>query len=343
MKKKNMLMFLSLLLTITLITTGCGKEIEIKNGAKVAVSTNNDKFTATEYYNEIKKDNISKLVNMIDKSILEKKYKTDSEEDESVKKQIDQIKQYYGSNESTYKIILQSYFGVSSENELEDSLRLEYKRNKAVKEYINKNLKDDEIKKYYNENTYGQVKASHILISADVDSKATDEEKTKAEEKAKKKAEKIISELKDGKDFSKLAKKYSKDSATASKGGDLGYFDLDDMVEEFSNAVKELKVDEYTKEPVKTNYGYHIILKTGEKDKPKLSKVKKDIKDKLTTEKLDSSSTIYYETLMDIREENKVKWNDDTLKKAYEDYMKNLMEQAKKQAESSSSSTSSAS
>ena len=61
MKKKNMLMFLSLLLTITLITTGCGKEIEIKNGAKVAVSTNNNKFTATEYYNEIKKDNISKL------------------------------------------------------------------------------------------------------------------------------------------------------------------------------------------------------------------------------------------------------------------------------------------
>ena len=46
---------------------------------------------------------------------------------------------------------------------------------------------------------------------------------------------------------------------------------------------------------------------------------------------------------MNIREENKVKWNDDTLKKAYEDYMKNLMEQAKKQAESSSSSTSSAS
>ena len=172
---------------------------------------------------------------------------------------------------------------------------------------------------------------------------ATDEEKTKAEEKAKKKAEKIISELKDGKDFSKLAKKYSKDSATASKGGDLGYFDLDDMVEEFSNAVKELKVDEYTKEPVKTTYGYHIILKTGEKDKPKLSKVKKDIKDKLTTEKLDSSSTIYYETLMDIREENKVKWNDDTLKKAYEDYMKSLMEQAKKKAESSSSNTSSAS
>ena len=46
---------------------------------------------------------------------------------------------------------------------------------------------------------------------------------------------------------------------------------------------------------------------------------------------------------MDIREENKVKWNDDTLKKAYEDYMKSLMEQAKKKAESSSSNTSSAS
>ena len=80
MKKKNMLMFLSLLLTITLITTGCGKEIEIKNGAKVAVSTNNDKFTATEYYNEIKKDNISKLVDMIDHKLLDKKYPSTDEE-----------------------------------------------------------------------------------------------------------------------------------------------------------------------------------------------------------------------------------------------------------------------
>lgn len=337
MKKKKTLLFLSLLLIVAFITTGCGKETDLKNGAKVAVSVDSGKFTASEYYDEIKTDNISKLVNMIDKSIFEKKYKKSNEEDEAVKKQINQIKQYYGKDESTYKNVLQSYFGVESESELEDSLRLEYKKNLAVKDYIKKNIKDDEIQKYYNENTYGQVKASHILISSKVKDNATDEEKTKAENKAKKKAEKIIKQLNEGADFKELAKKYSSDDATASNGGDLGYFNLDDMTEEFSNAVKKLNKDEYTKEPVKTTYGYHIILKTGEKDKPKLKKVKSDIIDKLTEQKLNNSKTLYYETLMDIRNENGIKWNDDTLKKAYEDYMNNLI----KQANSSKNSTNS--
>lgn len=337
MKKKKTLLFLSLLLIVAFITTGCGKETDLKNGAKVAVSVDSGKFTASEYYDEIKTDNISKLVNMIDKSIFEKKYKKSNEEDEAVKKQINQIKQYYGKDESTYKNVLQSYFGVESESELEDSLRLEYKKNLAVKDYIKKNIKDDEIQKYYKENTYGQVKASHILISSKVKDNATDEEKTKAENKAKKKAEKIIKQLNEGADFKELAKKYSSDDATASNGGDLGYFDLDDMTEEFSNAVKKLNKDEYTKEPVKTTYGYHIILKTGEKDKPKLKKVKSDIIDKLTEQKLNNSKTLYYETLMDIRNENGIKWNDDTLKKAYEDYMNNLI----KQANSSKNSTNS--
>lgn len=337
MKKKKTLLFLSLLLIVAFITTGCGKETDLKNGAKVAVSVDSGKFTASEYYDEIKTDNISKLVNMIDKSIFEKKYKKSNEEDEAVKKQINQIKQYYGKDESTYKNVLQSYFGVESESELEDSLRLEYKKNLAVKDYIKKNIKDDEIQKYYNENTYGQVKASHILISSKVKDNATDEEKTKAENKAKKKAEKIIKQLNEGAEFKELAKKYSSDDATASNGGDLGYFNLDDMTEEFSNAVKKLNKDEYTKEPVKTTYGYHIILKTGEKDKPKLKKVKSDIIDKLTEQKLNNSKTLYYETLMDIRNENGIKWNDDTLKKAYEDYMNNLI----KQANSSKNSTNS--
>ena len=333
--KKKILISLSALLLISTITTGCGKTAEVKNGAKVAVSTNEEKITATEYYDEIKKDSISKLINMIDKGILEKKYKSDDKENEAVKKQIDQIKQNYGSNESTYKSVLQSYFGVSSEDELEDMLRLEYKRNEAVKDYIKKNIKDDEIKKYYEENIYGEVKASQILISSSAKSNATDDEKAKAEEKAKKKAEEIIKKLNKGEDFAKLAKKYSDDDATKSNGGDPGYFDLSDMEETFGNAVKKLKVNEYTKDPVKTTYGYHIVLKTGEKDKPKLNKVKSKIKDKLTDEKINSSNTIYYETLMNIREDEKIKWNDDSLKKAYEDYMNNLI----KQANSSTTST----
>ena len=103
------------------------------------------------------------------------------------------------------------------------------------------------------------------------------------------------------------------------------------MVSEFSNAVKDLKKDEYTKEPVKTQYGYHIILKKDEKEKAKLDDVKDDIKTKLTEQKMQNDPTLFYTTLIDIRKDAKIKWNDSELKKAYDDYMNDLINNAKSQ------------
>ena len=329
MKKSKIILGVSALLIASLIVTGCGKEIPVKNGSKVAVSVKGNKITATEYYEEIKEAGISNLINMIDRGILEKKYKSSEDEEEYINNQIEQIKQYYGENEDTYKTIIKQYFGAENEKELREKLSLEYKRNKAVEDYIEEHLKDDEIEKYYNENIHGQIKASHILITPDVKETATEEEKKEAENKALEKAKKVIKELNNGKKFKDLAKKYSQDKSNSSNGGDLGYFNLSDMVEEFSNAAKELKINEYTKEPVKTQYGYHIILKTGEKDKAKLKEVKEEIKEKLREEKLNSNPSLYYETLMDIREENKIKWNDDILKNAYNKYMQELIKSAK--------------
>ena len=335
MKSKKVIICMSTLLAVSLLATGCGKEIEVKNGSKVAVSTKGEKYTATEYYSKIKEDNISTLIDMIDTDILEKKYKkTDkTEENEYVDNQINQIKNYYGSDESTYQSVLKSYFGVEDEKELETKLRLEYKRGQAVKDYIMDHLTDKEIKKYYEDNIYGEVKVSHILIvPEEVNSDATDDEKQLAETTALKKAENIISKLNDGTKFEGLAKKNSDDKATASNGGDLGYIDLNDVSDEFAEAVKKLKVDEYTKEPVKTKFGYHIILKTDEKEKPKLKTVKEKIKETLRDEKLDDNDTLYYETLRDFRKANKLSWNDDVLEKAYNKYMNELIKNAKKDA-----------
>ena len=269
---------------------------------------------------------------MIDQDLFKEKYKSNDEENAKVKEQIDSIKSYYGSDPTTYEAALRQFFGVNTEDELEELIRLEYKRSQAVADYIMDNLKDDEIEKYYKEEVFGQVKASHILIPVETTDSATEDEKAAAEKVAKEEAEKIIKQLKDGKKFATLAKKYSKDEGTASNGGDLGYFNLDEMVEEFSNAVKELKVDEYTKEPVKSQFGYHIIIKTGEKEKEALKNVKNDIKEKLKDRKLNNDSTLYYTTLQEIREANKIKWNDDVLKKAYNDYIEEIIEAAKKQA-----------
>ena len=184
MKRNNKIIGLISVLLITLVLTGCGKEIEVKNGSKVAVSVSKNKFTATEYYEKIKKENISVLIDMIDKSLLEKTYKTDDEETKSINNQIDQIKSYAGDNEDTYKQMLKQYFGVESEAELKEKLSLEYKRKLAVVDYLKDNLKDDEIKKYYEESVYGEVKASHILITVDAKDDATEEEKEEADKKA---------------------------------------------------------------------------------------------------------------------------------------------------------------
>ena len=75
MKKKSILISISILLLLSVLTTGCGKDIEVKNGSKVAVSTKEGKISATEYYEKIKESNISNLIDMIDKEILDKMVK----------------------------------------------------------------------------------------------------------------------------------------------------------------------------------------------------------------------------------------------------------------------------
>ena len=315
------------LLAITTIVTGCGKKAELDKNT-TAVSLEGIKISATDYYNEIKLSNISRLVDMIDHQLFDEKYPANDDENKAVDDQINQLKQTYGDNEDMFLSAIQQYFGVSSEAELEDMLRLEYKRNEAVEDYLGDHLTKDEIQDYYDKNIIGDIKASHILITPNVDSDATTEEKEKAEKKAKRQAEKIIKRLNDGEDFAKLAKKYSDDSATAEDGGDLGYFNTDDMDENFMEAVKKLDNGKYTKEPIKTQYGYHIILKVDQKEKPDLEEVKDDIKSTLANNQLDNDSTLHYQTLIDIREDNNIKWNDDELKKQYEELMNQLIKAA---------------
>ena len=75
----------------------------------------------------------------------------------------------------------------------------------------------------------------------------------------------------------------------------------------------------------------YIILKTDQKDKPKLKKVKEDIIETLREQKLEEDATLYYETLIEIREKNNIKWKDDALKKQYNKLMDQLLDSIKKQ------------
>jgi peptidyl-prolyl cis-trans isomerase C len=106
-------------------------------------------------------------------------------------------------------------------------------------------MDDSQVKDFYDKNADKfrigtQIKASHILV--------------KTEDEAKD----IESKLKQGANFSELAKKLSLDKVSGAKGGDLGYFARGKMVPEFERAVLMLKPGEIS-DPVRTRFGYHII------------------------------------------------------------------------------------
>ncbi|MGB0238276.1 MAG: peptidylprolyl isomerase [Cycloclasticus sp.] len=91
-----------------------------------------------------------------------------------------------------------------------------------------------------------ELKASHILVQDEA------------------KAKEVIEKLSKGGKFTELAKEYST-GPSGPKGGDLGWFSPQRMVPEFSQAVLAMKDNEYSKKAVQTQFGWHIILRTGQR------------------------------------------------------------------------------
>ena len=317
MKKNRIVLGIVLILGVIFLSTGC--KAKLKNGEEVAVKINNKNITADNLYKELKNKYAKNIIiDMIDKKIFDDIYKNNEEIEEKVKNKMEYLKKSYGDNwETTLKNA-----GYDDEDKLEDEMRLSYQRTKAVDDYLKDNISDKEIKEYYENEYVGDISASHILIKV-----ATDGEDGLSDEDAKNKANDLINQLNDGADFATLAKENSDDTGSAVNGGDLGYFNKGQMVEEFEKAAYNLGVNEYTKEPVKTTYGYHIILKTGEKEKESLDKAKDTIKEKVLAKKKEDAKT-EIETLDAIRKKYGLKFKDSKLKKIYKEYIDEQLENA---------------
>ena len=89
MKIKKLVLGLAALSIVATLTTGCGQKAELKNGSEVAVKVDGAKITADEYYEEIKKNNVATLVDMIDHELFDKKYGNTKEEKEAIKEQME--------------------------------------------------------------------------------------------------------------------------------------------------------------------------------------------------------------------------------------------------------------
>lgn len=148
--------------------------------------------------------------------------------------------------------------------------------NAFVDDYLkNHSVTDQQLQeaydKYKSENSGNEYKARHILVAKESDAKD------------------IIAQLKKNpKAFESIAKAKSTDPGSKANGGELGWFDPHQMVPEFGAALAKLKKGEMTQEPVKSQFGYHIILLEDEhpKEVPPFEQMKDSLKQQIQQQDL---------------------------------------------------------
>ncbi len=332
MKKK--ILSMSLILVMLFTITGCGEVAKLENGQEAVVKFGEDTgISADELYTELTKNSaIAILVDMIDKKILDEHYPLTEEQEETVDQQIEDLKLQVGGDVLTFNSTIQQYYGVDNEEALKEVFLLDHRRGVAIEDYIKKSITDSDVENYYNDEIIGDIKASHILIKPNVVDGMTEDEIATAEAEALQEAKDIITRLNDGESFEDLAKELSEDEGTAVNGGNLGFFNKNGELEDpFVESAMTLEKDAYTKEPVKTTYGYHIILKTDEKEKVELDEIKDEIIDTIMNNKILEDVELQYKTLMDIRNDNGMTFEDSNLKEQYDEFMEDLLDTVREQ------------
>ena len=286
---------------------------ELEDGTQPVASIDGKVFTADELYEDMKDYySVSLLVDNIDRKILGDMYPTDDEMMTSVRENADAyIAQYeqYGYTEEQFL----SGNGFANYDEFVEFLTLDYRRNLYFDDAVKDSITDDEINNYYEDEVFGDIDSKHILIPTGNDGDLSDED-------AKALAEEIIGKLNDGATFDEVKDEYE-DQITYEE---LGYQAFNATLEDaYMDALKELDNDTYTKEPVQTSYGYHIIYRIDQKEKPSLDDVKDSVIEVLASEKKADDANLLYKLLIQLRKDNGLEFNDTVMKSKYDSYCKN--------------------
>ena len=271
---------LALAATSVIALSACGTS----SSDKIVTSKAGD-ITKEEFYDQMKTQAGKQVLNnMVMEKVLIKNYKV---EDKDVDKKFDEMKKQYGDQFDT----LLKQQGIKEET-IKTGVRAQLAQEKAIE----KTITDKELK----ENYKPEIKASHILVKDEATAK------------------KVKEELGQGKSFEELAKQYSEDTGSKEKGGDLGYFTAGKMVKEFEDAAYKLKKDEVS-EPVKSQFGYHIIKVTDIKEPEKsFEQSKADIKKEIVQKKAQDGEFMNDLMMKEIKKAD-VKVDDKDLKDLFEE------------------------
>ena len=283
----------------------------LKDGTQPVAKLKDETITADDLYEDMKEYySVNTLLNTIDDLILSKMYPSNDEMESDIKKTADYYYSAYEKNYGYTKDAFLSQYGFADEKAFLESLRLDYRKNKYYEKYALELVTDSEIDKYYKDEVFGDVDSKHILVSTGEDGLS--------DEEAKKLANEIIDKLNKGTSWEDVVKEY-KDKIVSEE---LGYNAFNASLESaYLKECKDLAVGTYSKTPVLTSYGYHIVYKIAQKDKPKLEDVKDDVKEVLANKKKEADTNLYYKALIKMREDAGLEFSDTKLADEYKKYM----------------------
>ncbi len=286
---------------------------ELKDGTQPVAEIKNKTFTADELYESMKQYySVSLLLDKVDREILDKKYPTTDEMLSEIKETADGYISQYEQYGYTKEQFLEGN-GFKSYDDFVEYLSLDHRRNLYLDDTVKSEITDDEINKYYDDKVFGDIDTKHILVPTGNDGDLSDED-------AKKKAEEIIEKLNNGSSFDDVKEEYKDDTTYE----ELGYKAFDASLESaYMDAMKSLENGTYTKEPVKTSYGYHVIYRIDQKEKPSIDDVKDSIIDSILADKKSKDSNLLYKKLIKLREDNGLEFKDTVMKGKYDSYCKN--------------------
>ena len=282
----------------------------LEDGTQPVAEINDKVITADMMYEELKSVNsINTFIDLVDDSILSKKYELTSEMEKEVEDTANAYYNQYAQYGYSKEQIL-AQFGLSSHEEFIEILTLNNRRSKYFDEYVKSLITDKDINDYYENSVYGDISSEHML--AKISDDLTDED-------AKALAEEIISKLNEGKSFDEVKEEY-KDKITYEN---LNYQGFNSNIQDsYMDALKKLENGKYTTEPVKTTYGYHVIHRIDQKEKAALEDIKEEIIEKISDEKKAADQNLYYKSLIHMREENGLKFSDTVFEDKYNAYIK---------------------
>ena len=285
----------------------------LKDGTQPVAEIEGFTLTADELYEDMKEIySISSLLDKIDNKILVEKYPETDEMKDEVKAEAEN---YYNIYNSYYGYTKEEFLynnGFGSEAAFLAYLTLKHRRNTYFEDYTKSLVEESEIEKYYNDEVYGDINTKHILVK--VSSSAKDEEKTEAENLAKE----IISKLNEGKTFDEVKEEY-KDKITYEE---LGYKSYNASLESaYMEEMEKLSNESYSKTPVKTSYGYHVVYRIDQKEKPSLEDVKDEVTEALANKIASEDKNLLYTSLDKMRTESGFKFHDTVLEGKYNTYM----------------------